>query len=338
MKIRRELLSGLLIGLLAVFAGSCLKDHTEEYQADHDAAFQALKKEFNITAEDHIGDSIFVHFTYMPEINGDTVFPEDQDYVVMDYIGLKYGGPYSEPEVFDVTSEEDAREYDLYRGDIIYGPVRLNINQTFRGFYFGIQHVPESAEATILIPHEQAFYNYEPLVYKVKLYRVIKDLQLYDSLQMMSYLDLLGISTIAENTHDITEVPKAYYKIVTEGEEYPEMEIGDTVVIKLHAYYVETDTAYVDSIPGRQFFPINQSGEEVKFAYGENYFPITPVLNVMLGYMKLNETREIVTPADYTYGEYGFIHPGVAVFIVPPYIPVHYIVTFERYIKINDFN
>ena len=111
--------------------------------------------------------------------------------------------------------------------------------------------------------------------------------------------------------------------------------MGDSITVKIYGYYVEADTAYVDSFPGRQFFPINESGDVVTFAFGDIVFPITSIVNYAVEDMKIGETREVISPAEYGYGTNGFLHPYVGVYIIPPSMPLHYTLTLVDYQNVN---
>ena len=66
---------------------------------------------------------------------------------------------------------------------------------------------------------------------------------------------------------------------------------------------------------------------------GDEFFPVSPIVNHVILQMKLGETREIITPSEYTYGEEGFVHPWVGVYIIPPSIPLHYTISLNDYKK-----
>ncbi len=327
-RMKRLLVWTIVLGLYIVLPTSCLKDDTEEYQAEHDRSMENLKVKYGITEADLIQDGIYLHFTYMPDtISVAPVYAKDQYYVVIDLAG--FDSENEEP--FAVTDSATAAQYDIYRADLVYGPIRTNINNSFIGFYKAIQKMPEGSSAIILFPHDQAFGGYIPVVYRVKLYRVIQSYDEYLDNEFTEYMNHLGINSV--NNMGNIQADSAYYKIVTEGDSVPEIETSDSVKIELHAYYVETDTAYVKGFPGRCFFPINDSGDTIAFEVGTTAFPITEIINSVVTVMKLGETREIITPATYAYGETGFVHPYVGLYIVPPYLSVHYTITLIDYTK-----
>lgn len=146
----------------------------------------------------------------------------------------------------------------------------------------------------------------------------------------MDYMDLFGYSFESMVFEDS---PTAYYKTIVEGDSIIELEMGDSVTVCLYGHYVEADPAYVESFPGRQFFPINESGDTITFALDDIIFPITNIVNISVREMKMGEKREVLSPPEYAYGETGFVHPYIGVYIVPPSMPLHYTITLMDYKK-----
>ena len=302
---------GLLLIGLGLLTNSCLKDDSEEWQAAHDEAFEQLKADYNFSESDTIGDGIYLHVLS----EGDDVFPEPGDMVIVDLVGHD-----SKDNVFDITDYETAVSYDVAYDDHIYGPLRMNINNTFPGFFKAIQRMSQGSSAIMLVPHDQAFRNYIPLVYEVKLYRVIKDIDAYNAQQIASYCDSLGI----DPGDTLSGFQNVYIKEFTDIEDTLDLELGDILTIRLNAYYVETDMAVVDSFPGRSFFPIGNSSDTVVFEYGPLNFPITELVLIALNGMSVGDKWQIIGPDQYGYGTEGFRHPYTGSFIVPPSMPLQY--------------
>jgi len=313
----------LFFAVIASFFAACdLDDGTEELQLEHDQALAELKTHFGVTENDSIGDGIYLLIT-SPTDEADTIFPEGDDYIVVDLTGMD-----SDLDVFHTTLEEEASLAGIERSDFIYGPVRIKVENTFPGFYKAIQKVPEGAEATMIFPHDQAFGAYEPIVYKVKLYRVIDDITSYVSGEFDAYRQALGIG--AADT--LSGIDSVYVKtLVYDTTQSHDIYYGDIVTIRLHAHYVEMDSAYVDWFPGREFFPINESGDSIEFQYGNSAFPITELIHAVIPAMNIGDTWEILGPAKYAYGAEGFIHPIMGNIIVPVDMPVHYTIKLVGY-------
>jgi hypothetical protein len=313
----RSLKGIFLISILTLLVSSC-QDDTEEYIAAHDQKFEAMKVEYGMTEANAIGDGIYMRFI------GDTttaVHPGALDYVMVSLVGLNSAG-----DLIDVTDSADAAANDIFREDLVYGPVRLNVDNTFTGFNIAVQKMPEGSYAMILFPYDLAFGGYEPIVYKVKLYKVIPNLEQYIDAQFETYVDILkdSLGIITDNYDSIPGFRNAYSIITKQGTEDVELSYGDSATIELHAYYVETDPTYVHEFPGRSFFPINNSGDTITFDIGSVSFPISDLINAVVPIMKLGERREIVSPSEYVYDNQGFVHPYVGSYIVPPYMDVHY--------------
>lgn len=315
-----------IILLIIIFSGilySCLEsDNTEELQLEHDQAMANFKTKYAISEDDSIGDGIYMKIlTQLSE--QDTVFSNGKDQIVVDLLGID-----PEDNVFDVTDKSIADSFGVTRGDYIYGPLRVLVQQTFSGFYKAIQRLPEGAEAVMLFPHDQAFGGYRPILYEVQLHRVIHDIDDYINTEFNDYREKLGM-TLADTLPGYDSI---YFKIVArEDTASHDIYYGDEVQIRLTARYAESDTAYVESFPGREYFPINQSGDSISFSYGTAYFPITEMIHIAVSHMKIGETWEILSPAKYVYGEDGFRHPTMSTIIVPNRMPVHYTIELLGY-------
>jgi hypothetical protein len=311
-----SMLKGVVyFSVLILLVASCLKDDTAQKIADHDKAFQLMKAKYGFNESDSIGDNIYVHYTNMPDTGASAVYAADSDYVVMDL--EEYD---SQSNLIAVTDSAVAAQHSVYHNYYIYGPYRVNINKTFLGFYKAIQKVPEGWSATMLFPYDQANTNYEPLVYKIKLYRVIKDLDTYEQKEYIDYRNLMGLT-------DIDTVPgfdSVYSKVTIPSDSAVDIQVGQVVSVILYGYYAEADTAYVHRFPGRQFFPIQNSGNAVNFIKGTLGFPVTQIVDDIVDIMHIGEERVVLTPAKYAYGSNGFIHPYTGAFLIVPDMPLHY--------------
>jgi hypothetical protein len=322
-----QIFKGVLIfSLLTLFATSCLKDDTEELIAAHNRAFEAMKVTYGMTEANLIGDGIYLRFD--PIDTAAAAHPSSSSYIVVDLEGYN-----SEGTLFAVTDAEVAEANDAFRSDLVYGPIQISVYNTFTGFFKAVQKMPEGSSATMLFPYDQAFGGYEPIAYRVKLYKVIADIDTFRFSEFEAYKNLLKDSLgITENGYDtIPGFPDVYSIITSEGTSDVNINYGDSATIELHAYYVETDPTYVSGFPGRCFFPINNSGDIITFDVGTTSFPISELINSLVPMMKIGERRELVSPAKYVYGDEGFVHPYVGIYIVPPAMDIHYSIELISY-------
>ncbi len=125
-KIFAGIITIILLG--SIFLVSCVKDNTDELQADHDRKMEALKETYGIDESDLKVDGI-----YLKLLTVDTVlnppYPSSDDMIIADYIGTYFNG-----SIFDVSDSAVAQDNELYNSDFIYGPARLWVSYTFLGF------------------------------------------------------------------------------------------------------------------------------------------------------------------------------------------------------------
>ncbi len=314
-----------LLILVSMFMFSCLKDEWAENQAEHDRKMEELKVEYGLDESMEIGDNIYLKPLEL-EPYPEALPPEYDDIVLVDYIGRDYDG-----NVFDVSYANVAVDNNVYRDDYIYGPVRLYVNYTRLGFQKAIQEMTPKERAIILIPGDQWDGYWNPVVYDVTLYKVIEDIEEYNNEQLALYLDSLGISA-SDLLPGSEGIWAAGFSTRTEND----LSFGDTVLLTLHGYYVEADTTYMNDFPGRQFFPISNSGDTVLYVYDEEIFPVTYAVNEAVKYMELYETADIVARDDYGYDNTGFIHPYTGEYIIPPNMPLHYTIQLLDIMKVAD--
>jgi FKBP-type peptidyl-prolyl cis-trans isomerase 2 len=311
--------------ILSLSLTSCFKDDTAEKIARHDRAMQDLILKYGFTEQDKIDDGIYVHLIGEPETGTDPIFPADNNYVVIDYETYNSAGT-----LIDVTDSAVAAQNGVYQTNLIYGPIYLNINNSFPGFYKAVQKVPQGKSAYMLFSWDQVGTDYEPLVYKVDLYRVIDNFKAYKDSTYIIYRNILQgvLDTVELRRDSIDGVDSVYTGITDIGDTTSSIgiEAGSTVTIFLYAYYVETDTAYVHGFPGRTFFPINNSGYSINFVKGYLSFPISKVVDEMVDRMHVNEERVILAPAELGYGETGFVNPYTNTYIIPPNMALHYLI------------
>lgn len=307
----------------AVVLTGCLKDDTEQLQVEHDNELQSLLNKYNMTDADMLEDGIWMKVDPAGAVYPDS-FPGENDYVVVDVVGS-----YASGEVFDVSDSLAARESGAYRNDLVYGPIRLKLNNTFYGYYMVMQEVPIGGSVTMVLSHEKAFGEFVPIAYKSKLYNTIPDINSYIVEHDAMYLDLMGI-----DVGESFEADSVYYIIREEGTDSIDLQLGDSLSVNLHAYYVEYDETYTTGFPGRQFFPINNSGTRLDLVAGEESFPFINNLLPIISVMTVGEVREVYMPAIYTYGDDGFRHPWVGKYIIPPKMSLHYRIELLNH-KIN---
>jgi hypothetical protein len=180
-------------------------------------------------------------------------------------------------------------------------------------------NMPLNSKANIVIPDIMAYGSYQPVRYTLTLHKIIKNEGKYEEEQRETYKNAIGFS--GEFNYDTT----IEYKTVAIGTVNSGIEYNSKVTISLYAYYAEWIDGLLTKNPGRQFFPISGSSDQVIFNYQYSIgFPLTAAIDSMLPSMKINEVREFITTSQNAYGETGFLHPRVNYYIVPRYTSIHY--------------
>lgn len=320
--------SGWMIVLITILLSSCLKDNTAEKKAEHDSKMNSLKSEYGMTDSDLLEEGIYRKIISEPDVKDEADTIKGGDYIIIDVKGT-----YAYGNVFDASDVDVAEEEGIYRPDLVYGPYRYKLDKTIYGFYSALQGLKEGTEVHLVFSHEFAFYDYNPVAYEIKVHSVIHDLDQYVLEQNAEYLEDMGIDTDADFVPGTDSL--LYWKLVKQGTDSIDLEVGDIVKLRLYGYFAETDTNYITDFPGRQFFPINESSDTLLGEAGVQTFPLVSSLYAAIQYMTIGEIREVFVPTEYAYGEDGVIHPYVGKYLIPINMSLHYTVELLGHNKWN---
>jgi FKBP-type peptidyl-prolyl cis-trans isomerase len=306
----------------SILLSSCLNKETQKLQDEENSKIANLKSKYTITEADAIGQGVYLQF--IGTRGGDTLKPQINNVVI-----VTYTGEYSDGTIFDLTDSVTAVAKNLYSTSYIYGPARIRVGYSIAGINLALMHMNEGSEAKILIPSAMAWNNYEPLYYHLSLLRVITNDTLYENNQRKLYTEKLGLT-------DSTLLPlrKTFAKIIKESTDTGKADInyGDSIYLSLQAYYAEVEP-FLTGHYGRKFFPIGPFTGKLHYAFGDqDGFPLTTAIDSAVFQMKTGEVMEVVTGSENAYGPDGFLHPA-NFYIVPPYMPVHYIITLDKVVS-----
>ena len=128
----------------------------------------------------------------------------------------------------------------------------------------------------------------------------------------------------------------SFVKVRTTGLTKPVLESGDWVTINLSGYYVEADSVFVSSLPGRNFYPFGQESEpeELVFQLGSQGYPVSDIVVFAIDKMSIGDEWEILAPSEHAFGSTGYTHPTTGAYLVPPDMDVHYRIKF----RITSYN
>jgi hypothetical protein len=314
----RNFLLGTFIIIGSLFLTSCLKDDTKKNESDENTKINIIKNRYSFKEQNAIGNGVYLQFhgargsdTSIKALTGNTVI-------------VTYTGENSTTKIIDATDSAVSAENDVNTNNIylVYGPARIIVGQSVAGINLALTKMSEKDSAFILIPSNMGWGDYEPTLYKLKVLKIISNDSLYESGQMKLYADSLHITNYRSDS-----LGEIYSRIDIPSTDSI-VKIGDSVYLDLRAYFVEAES-FVKWPKGRIFFPRTHISSILSYIYGEpDYFPRSAALDSAVIHMRRGETREIIAGYQNVYGAQGFIHP-LNYFIVPPYMPVHYIITLK---------
>lgn len=311
-----------LIGTLSIVLVSCLKDNTEDNSALYAQQFASMIANVELNAdftkwEDSTGYNVEMYFITK---GSDTTKATGDNAVLISFDSYDYEG------IIGTSNDSTAKKHGLYRGDIIYGPTRVWIKYALPGLYVALQKMPENSKAVIIIPSAMAA-NSGPLKYVITMHKIIKDFTAYETQQREAYGQHIGFVVDTNSTESNAIDGTLWYKLKGTGNHTIFTPIaGEIILIELTANYCEYIPELI-SVQGRQFFPINNSTDSVRYSYEfTTDFPITPAIDSMIFIMGKTGYREaeFITTSGNAYETVGFVHPYLGTYIVPPYMSVHY--------------
>ena len=185
--------TGLLLAVLAVLFQGCNKDNDQELKDQEMRLLQQYLDDNNITQEPTASG-----LYYIPITEGNGNMAGTNYWADFNYATKLVDGTY----IF--TSYEDvAKEYNLYREGVMYGPVRLLIGQTsIPGLNEGLAMMREGGISTMIMPSDinglgenstEFSPPYSTHIYTVELVHAFDDPEAFQTTQIINYLNEQGI-------------------------------------------------------------------------------------------------------------------------------------------------
>ena len=321
MKMKLNILIGSI--LIIILSGSCIKNEFEDDEKEEQRLIEEFVQNNGLTDNDRLESGVYVKIT---ENSGSSVYAEDNDYVIVNYIGK-----YTDDKVFDSNIEEVAIASGFYIDTLVYGPTRLKVGSTqIEGFNEAIKYIPEGSSALMLIPSEKAQKDYIPLVFEVELFKVVTAIDTFEIEQMVDFLNEFEFGLTDTLTSGL------FYRSDSSAvaPDAESVSSGDTLTLNITGKFAETEN-YIDGVDQRTFFPLGmQTGTIDDYVFGmPDVFPITTGVEMVIQTMKVGEVAEIVLHSNYGYGTGGYYNDILNIHIVPPYTPLYFTVELVDIIK-----
>ena len=250
----------------------------------------------------------FIHHGSNP--TGDTL--ETDDYMIINFIGRDLDGNIYETNINALKDQWDKSE--LYE-DYVFAPLKLKFGHSIPGINVGIGMMNEGDSAQLIIPSFQAFNDFRPLDYTIKLIKVIKDPLEYDSLQLDNCLTKEGINDSAFYYKDYG----IYFK--HEGDSIDEWEANDTLMVNYEAYFLqENEYVTFESTEGATGeFYVSQMDMEF-----DGMIELTNGMIQAFNLMNVGSHATVVVPYTAGFGANGYKNSAFNYMVVPQYTSLIY--------------
>ena len=244
--------------------------------------------------------------------------PVNGDFVLFSYVGRLLNG-----KIFDTNYKDTAVAYEMYYKGRNYTPLYtplLNPNYPTRrlvvGLEEGLKLIREGDRASFIIPYSLGYGGltmsgipgYSPLLFDVKLERVISDPVAYETEVLANY--------ISENYPELAPTVDGIYYISQQEGEGDAVTDNQAVSVNYSAYFLNgfcffTTVKSVAELNG--IYSSSNTYEPLKMTVGSS--SIIKGLSYTVKYMKKGGKARVIVPSASAFGEYGNN-------IVTPYTPI----------------
>lgn len=318
---------GILLSILtfSVIITGCLENTYEEYEKEEQKKIDDYIKTSDFSEADKLESGIY--FRFIHDSVNDTITP----IITGNTILVDYTGKYTDGTVFE-TTDSTTGKFMFPERYYVYGPKRLKVGQLMYGFDTTVRKMTPGDHAEMLIPSKYMWYDYNPVVYDVVLYEIIRNDSLYEVEMFDAFFKLNNFSKADTFWHNYND-DIIYWKVMNDGvdslSDSPiNVQNNDSVLISLTARYAEIQKdANGDTIStiGRIFYPLRSFPNQFIYKWGNApSFPITAPIDSAVKSMALGDELEICAKASWAYGDDGFSDPYHNIIAVPARTPVHY--------------
>ncbi|MBN1416964.1 MAG: FKBP-type peptidyl-prolyl cis-trans isomerase [Bacteroidales bacterium] len=314
----KNFIIGSIIGIgILLLQGCSDSDYYDECEKDSKKEMNAYISQNNISDEyqKNVDGSVLY---YIEDTLGTGLFPEKDNYIVLDYTGMYLDGTII--ETTDSLLKDEWAAADYYK-DYVYGPTKFKFGYSRPGFNVGLSYMQEGGWATLIIPTELAYYDCRPVLYKMHLITVIKDPVAYEKSVLLRYLSENGMDTTTHAYKDI------YYKETRDISDTVSAEDNDTLVIRFSGKYTYINNG---TLCLKEFDSNINDTEPLKVISGNNTIADGSIKFMPDGFKTALDTMRkgahavAIMPYEAAFGTTGLVNSLYGYFIVPAYQTVVY--------------
>jgi len=308
--------------LVSVFFTSCVKDDWKESKRAETELLENYLRENNISEDSKTEGGIY----FIEEDAGTGLSPANNDYVVINYVGrYLVDGSIHETNYYSLKADWANSQYYTF---FVFAPLKFRYGFSIPGINEGLAMMKEGGKATLIIPSDKAFYDFNPLEYEVELLNVIKD--------PVAWEDSILAVYIAENGYDSTTLFQNIYfreTLTPNPGDTRTVQPNDTVIFRYTGRYV---TGYSGQLNDTVIFDTNTDDMvSLKLVYGKNEIIKGSILAMPKGLvsaldsMRAGTHATAVLPFTEAFGTDGLVSGIYGYTIVPRYQTVIYDIILE---------
>ncbi|MFO7368879.1 MAG: FKBP-type peptidyl-prolyl cis-trans isomerase [Bacteroidales bacterium] len=307
-----------MIFTLILLAPGCVSNE-EDKRRDHELQIiQEYLNANNITDESKTEGGIY----FIGDTTGNAASPEEGNYVIISYVGRFLENMNIRETSYDSLKSQwsAAASYKNY----LYGPIMMPLGKSITGINEGLALMKEGGKATLIIPSEKAFYDYTPLIYEIRLHKVVDNPVTYSKSLFKTFLT-------ANNFTEILSDSVFYKEIVTPPEDTVTPVANDEIYFRFAGLLIdEFRNALNDTFDTN--FPLSE--DQIKFIWGKTKISagdmistsagIPAGLRLALGEMRKGTRALVAIPYSQAFGKDGLVDSRYGFTIIPAYQNVVY--------------
>ncbi|MBN2613218.1 MAG: hypothetical protein JXB00_16815 [Bacteroidales bacterium] len=250
--------------------------------------------------------------------------PELDDYILVDYVRRDLDGDILFTNIDSLIPDWDTYNNNKsYYAYYLFVPYKFIFGYNTPAFDAGVSLLKEGQSARIYYPSGLGFGDHVTLIDEVKLYKVIPDIEEYDSLQFAWAKNEFGFET--ETYLSGSDV---FYKEITPGDTSIDIGTNDSLKVKFVAYYLqEENLVRFDSIWGitdQTYTVIPSTRSKVESFIPKDHVPFNKGFASAMDTIAIGTEALILVPYAKGFSNTGVSHALLGYPVVPRYTSLLY--------------
>ncbi|MFO7658238.1 MAG: hypothetical protein R6W78_14350 [Bacteroidales bacterium] len=316
-----------IIMTLVLFSACSLNNDWEEREKEeikkletHIASLKAQGAEI----VDYEMSSYTWYFEDMGFFAAPGVSPVVNDYILVDYVRRSLDGDIKFTNIDSLIPEWDTyNKNKSYYSYYLFVPYKFVFGYNTPAFNAGVGLLKEGQQAKIYYPSGLGFGDHVTLIDEVKLYKVISDIEKYDSLQLEWARSEFGF-----NADSYISRSDIFYQEIAPGDTSIDFGANDSLKVKFVAYYLQEEgLVRFDSIWGTSdltFAVIPSTKSKVEAFTPENHVPFTKGFASAMDTIAIGTEALILVPNAKGFSSKGLSHALLGFPVVPNYTSLLY--------------